>query len=101
MPGRLGCPKPPQPKTTFESTLLEVQLAVDHADAHRGAGAEVAAQDELRQRILDLLLDRTLEGPCAIHRIVARLADQVARLVIEDELDVAIKQPLAQVTELD
>src|SRR5688500_5196274 len=79
------------------SGLLKSQVAVAHGDPDAGSRAELAAQDALRQRVLDLLLDRALERPRAVHRVVPRLAQELERLVVEHELDVALEQAAAQV----
>src|ERR1700680_4166524 len=81
--------------------LLEYQLRAAAAYAYSIPGHELVAQDALRKRILDLLLDRALQRPRAVHRIEARLADQIARLVIQVELHIAIEHPPPQVVELD
>src|SRR6185312_1251277 len=77
----------------------ELPIAYRHADGI--ARPELAAQNPLRQRVLHLLLDGTLQRPGAVHRVEPGLAEQVARLVIERELDVPFEQALAQVLELD
>jgi hypothetical protein len=58
-------------------------VAVVHAHPDIIAGQELPFQDPLRERILDLLLDRALQGPRAVHRIESRLADMIARRIIE------------------
>src|SRR5215469_3555275 len=70
--------------------LRERELAVVHADADAVAGHELALENLLRQRILDLLLNGALERAGAIHRIEARLTQQVARGVIEREVHAAL-----------
>ena len=67
----------------------------------RSPGDEIAPQDLLRQRILDLRLDGALQRPRAVHGIEARLADPIARGIVEPQLDVALRQTLAQPAELD
>src|ERR1700740_309702 len=81
--------------------LAEGELAAARADADPVARHEFALQDTRRERVLDLLLDGALQRPRAVHRIEAGLAEQVARAVIERELDVALGQALAQVEQLD
>ena len=44
----------------------------------------------LRQRIFDLLLDRPLQRPRAIHRIEARLRDLLQRLVVDTSSVISI-----------
>src|SRR5450631_2198612 len=80
--------------------LLERKRAVVHADLDAAARNEFAFQDPLRERILDLLLDGTLQRPRTVDRIESRLANEVARLVIEHEAHVAFQKPRAQVAQL-
>jgi len=62
--------------------LLEHQrVALDLAD-HAIAGDKVAFEDPLRERVLDLRLDRPLQGPRAVHRIESGFADLVARIIV-------------------
>ena len=44
-----------------------------HIDHHGLTGAKLARQNFLRQRILDLLLNRTLQRPRAVDRVEPRL----------------------------
>src|SRR5579872_4756705 len=81
--------------------LREGKLALAHAHADLIARNELPFQDARRERILDLLLDRALQRPSTVYRIEARLPDEVARLVIELQVHVALHQPLAQVRELN
>jgi hypothetical protein len=69
-------------------------------DDHGVAADELALQDLFGQRVLDLLLDRALERPRAVHRVEAGLAELVER-ASSSSSDVALRQPLAQVPELD
>src|SRR5215469_14713025 len=50
------------------------QLSVARADADAIARDELALQDLLSERILDLLLDGALERSCTIDGVEARLA---------------------------
>ena len=59
-----------------QRALAKLQHALVHADADPIARLELAAEDLLRQRIFDLLLDRALERPRTVDRIEARLAEQ-------------------------
>src|SRR6185295_9679476 len=54
-------------------TFDEAQAIAFGRHANRIAGAEVAAQNTLCERILQLLLDRTLERPSPVHGIEPRL----------------------------
>jgi len=69
-------------------------VVVFHADLDEVAGLELAGQDFLRQRVLDLLLDRTLERPRTIHRIEAGVSQFVARLVGQVDAHVALCQAI-------
>src|SRR5579885_650743 len=77
----------------------------DLASACRGAdpvpGGELALEDPLRQRILDLLLDGALQRPGSIDRVEARLAEQIPRRIIEHQIHVPLLQALPQIHELD
>src|SRR5690606_32793449 len=81
--------------------LLEVDDAVLHGHADRVARPEVALQDPLRERIFQLLLNRPLQRPSAVDRIVAGLREVLARRIVEGERDVALAEPPPQVLELD
>ena len=48
-------------------------------DANRVARAELAGQDAIGQRILQLLLDRALQRARAVHRVEADVAEQRQR----------------------
>ena len=64
---------PAAPSARFGSALGERDLAALSPTCTVSPGANLPAQNLLRQRILDLLLDRALQRPCAVHRIEARL----------------------------
>ncbi len=51
------------------SLLQKAELAVLDIDIDGSATHEFTRQDFLRQRVLDLLLDGTLQRPCAVDRI--------------------------------
>jgi hypothetical protein len=55
---------------------LEHQLAASGVDLHGVAAGELAGEDALRQRVLQLLLDRALERPRAVHGVEADVAQQ-------------------------
>src|SRR5690606_40259751 len=69
--------------------------------ADRVARPELCAQDPLGQRILDLLLDRPLQRPRTIDRVVARLRQPIERRVLELEANIPVRETAAQVLELD
>src|ERR1700677_2397788 len=78
-----------------QAFLFEHQrVALDFGD-DAIAGDEVALEDPLRQRIFDLRLNGALQRPGAIHRVEARLADLVARVIVEPKGDVALRQALS------
>src|SRR5580698_3834903 len=78
-----------------QAFLFEHQrVAIDPGD-DAIPGDEIALENPLRQRILDLRLDRALQRPGTIYRIEARLADLVARIIIEPKGDIALRQPLS------
>src|SRR5204862_7637513 len=54
-------------------TFDEAQAVAFGRYANRVAGAEVAAQNMLCERILQLLLDRPLQRPSAVHGVEPRL----------------------------
>src|SRR5438105_10940120 len=63
--------------------LGERELAVADPDADAVARSELSLQDLLRQRILDLLLDGSLQRSRTVHRIEAGLSEAVAGGIIE------------------
>src|SRR5271156_1339255 len=69
-----------------QALLLEDQVVTFHFRNHAIAGREFAAQDLLRHRILDLGLDRALQGPRAVHRVEPSLADAIPRGIVEPQL---------------
>ena len=58
--------------------LGERELAVADPDADAVARSELSLEDLLRQRILDLLLDGSLQRSRTVHRIEAGLPEAVA-----------------------
>src|ERR1035441_9681108 len=85
-----------KPAASVQALLLEYQaIALDFGD-HPVAGDEIAAQDLLCQRILDLRLDGALQRPRPKDGIEARFADSVPRGILEPQLDIALGQPPAR-----
>src|SRR5215217_6325972 len=80
---------------------LERQSAIAGGHVDDIPRREIAAQDALRQRTLELVLDRPLQGPGTVHRVETRLAEQVARRGVEFEPHVAVSKAFAQEAELD
>src|SRR5580698_1738105 len=79
----------------------EGEPAVPDTDPYRVPRREVAPQDVLRQRILDLLLDGPFQRPCTIDWVEPRLPEQVAGRLIQNDVQITVLQALAQVGQLD
>ena len=79
----------------MEAFLLEQQLAAFQLRDHTIAGNEVAFQDPLRQRVFNLRLDGALQWPGTVHRVESRLADLVARIIVQAQSDIALRQSLS------
>ena len=84
-----------------QALLLEYQRVAFQRRHDPVAGDELAAQDLLRERILDLRLDRALQGTRTVHGVESRLADPIARSIIESQLNIAFGEPLTQTAQLD
>ena len=82
----------PHPSSIAGANSLPSMVRPDLADAdlHLRAVGDLAFQQQLRQRVLQPALDHALQRPRAIDRIVARIAEPVARLVVERDLDLAV-----------
>ena len=61
--------------------LLEHHLAAAVVDGDGVLGREASFEDRLRERVLDLRLDRALERPRAVHRVEADLGELGERRV--------------------
>src|SRR5215472_2936171 len=68
---------------------------------HVLAVENLAAEKQLRQRILQALLDHALERPRAVDGIVARLREPIARLDVEIDGDLAHREQLRKPRHLD
>ena len=79
----------------------EHQLAALRIHLDRIAIAEPAGQDRLRQRVLQLLLDRALERSRTVDRIEADVSEQLESLVAQFDADAALAQSLLQPAQLD
>ena len=64
--GRSGGPGP---------LCLEHELAARSVDPYRIAGGEPAGENGLRERVLDSLLNRPLEGTCPVDGVESRVAE--------------------------
>src|SRR5579883_2692640 len=78
---------------------LQVPAGGVHGD--RVARLEAAFEDLLRQRVLELLLDRALERAGTVDRVETDVAEQVERPVAQGQRQLALGQALAQVHALD
>src|SRR6185503_7937852 len=85
----------------FLDALHESERVTLGDDADDVAGAEIAAQDTLRERILQLLLNRALQRPRPVDGVEAGLREPIARRGIQRELDLAFGEPPLQILELD
>ena len=65
------------------------------------AALELSFQQRQRQRVLQVLLDRPLERPRAVGRVVARLGQEVARPVGEAQRQPALGQHPVEPAQLD
>src|SRR5687767_12131776 len=83
----------------FLDALHESERVSLDDDADHVAGAEIAAQDTLCERILQLLLNRTLQRPRSIDGIETRLRETIARRRIEHETDLALAEPALEILE--
>src|SRR5258708_34139560 len=86
---------------SVQAFLFEHQRVALELGDHAVARDEVAFENALRQRILDLRLDGTLQRPGAVPRIEARLADLVARIIVEPKRYIALRQALSQASQLN
>ena len=85
----------------LQSPFPELQRPVEIVDDDVVAADELALQDLLRERVLELALDRALERPRAVDRIEADVAEQVEGAVADLELDAELGQALCQMPGLD
>src|SRR6516165_9790824 len=79
---------------------LEEKLAVACIDTHRVTLREPTLEQLPRQRILEQLLDRTLERPGPVRRIPSRFRDELPPGIGDLELDAALRKPRAKTVEL-
>ena len=100
-PGR-GSRASPAPRPVRRASALgEHQLPAGGVDLHRVAVAELAGEDLLRQRVLDLRQDRALERARAIDRVEAHVPQQFKGLFGQLQLQPALGQALLQPAQLD
>src|ERR1700682_158270 len=72
--------------------LLEYQGVLFELGDHPIPRDEIAAQNLLRQRVLDLRLNGALQGPRTVYRVEARLADLVACVIVQAQSGIALRQ---------
>src|SRR5688500_443474 len=75
---------------------VEPQPVVSDIDQPPIAPPEFALEHPQGQRIEHPALDRALEGPCAVHRIVALRHEERLGRVAELDVDLAVLEPLQQ-----
>src|SRR5690606_16686585 len=73
---------------------LDLQLPVALVDLHGAAVGNLAREQLLGQRILQVALHRALEGPRAVDRIVADPPEPAPRGVGQIEHDLAVLEQL-------
>src|SRR6267142_7144650 len=97
-PTQLYAPKYSEGRTrvaaSMQPFLLEHQRIALQLGDHPISGHEIPAQNLLRERVLDLRLNGPLQRSCAIHGVEARFADLVARVIVQPQSDIALRQPL-------
>src|SRR5687767_12490494 len=91
----------PPDQNLINSSALERELATSRRDADPAAGPEVTARDALGEWVFQLLLNRPFQRPRAIHRIESRLREAIDRGLIERQLDIALAQTTAQISQLN
>src|SRR6266550_9524576 len=85
----------------FGLGLLDDELAFDRVDRDRVARVELALEEHLRERVRDLVLDRTREWTCPEVGVVADSGDVILRRVRDDERDLLRGELLAHAHELE
>ena len=85
----------------YASRVSQLQRAVAFVDLDRLAVRDLAAQDRVGERVLEIFLDRALQRPRAVDRIVADPAEPGAGAVGELEHDLAVLEQLLDVGDLD
>ena len=69
-------------------------------DADGVAGADLALQQREREPVDELLLDHAAQRPGTVGRVIAHVAEQLARVVGERDLDPALGEPLEHAGDL-
>ncbi len=79
---------------------FEDQLTLSRFHANGVARCESAREDVLGKAILEVALDRALEGPGAVGRIVTHIGKEVLGRVGDLEVEVTLREPLLEVAQL-
>src|SRR5215218_9000137 len=107
----LPCQSHPQPTATRGAGSsvdgdgaggpLKVQLPIGGVDAHRVALGELALEQRQGELVDQLALDHPLQGPRAVGRVVAEVAEQGAGIAGELDLDPALEQATHELGDLE
>src|SRR6516162_6373812 len=81
--------------------LCKCQVAGFHVNVNGITLAELALENFNGQRIQDPALDRALQRPRPVRRVIALLDDQILRAIGQLHSDLPILQPLDQPAQLD
>src|SRR3990167_11320568 len=79
----------------------ENDLVVLDLGHHLAAGGKLARQNQLRQWVFDPALNRSLQRPRTINRVVTHGNQLIQRLVAQLQLQLTLHQALAQPRQLD
>src|SRR5262249_4152524 len=85
----------------LRSPRLERKPFLTRFDLNQIAVSELALQDALSQRILNVSLDQPLERSGAVHRIISLPRQPVASIRTGLQMDLAIFQPLVELSYLN
>src|SRR5690606_5272278 len=77
------------------------EVAVLDGDLHGLAVVDLAFEDLLGQRVLHVFLDHALQGPRAIGRVVALVAEPGLGVFVQIQRDLAVGQELGKPLHLD
>jgi hypothetical protein len=80
---------PPGEPGYVRSVGRETQSAILNPDPDRVARLEGARQDSLRQRVLELLLDRAFQRPRPVDRVETEVAEEVQCFVVDRKCEFA------------
>src|SRR5210317_1618724 len=91
--------RPAQPSDSSRAKKLQVILG--NTNLNRIPRLEIPLQNLLRQRILNLLLYRPLQGPRPVYRIETGVRKLVPRSIRQVDANIPFSQPFVQVAKLD